>query len=97
MAKVGDTGMDTLLSDHAKRLQDLERRPIGCIEFHDHFYVVLSTLRELPPPDVYGGHGVGYLVLETGYVWAWAGTPDTWSDGGGRTINDWLPGAGMTL
>jgi hypothetical protein len=90
--EVGEQSLDKVLSGHAKRIQDLERRPIGCLDFHDHFYVVLSMLRELPPPDVYGGHGVGYLVLETGYVWAWTG--GTWNDGPGRTIDDWLPGAG---
>ena len=84
-----DPSVGQVLADHEKRIRDLERRPLGCIEFHDHFYVYVFTLPELPPPDVYGGHGVGYFVEQTGYVWAWE--DGTWSDGGGRTLDDWLP------
>jgi hypothetical protein len=89
---VGDQGLESVLSNHEKRIRDLERRPLGCLEFHGHFYVVVATLRELPPAERYGGIGVGYLTLETGFVWAWSGTPPTFNDGGGtRTLADWLP------
>lgn len=89
-----DPGLDDVLQDHEKRIRDLERRPMGCLEFHDHFYVVCPTLHDLPGPERYGGQGVGYLALETGFVWAWTGIPDfggVWDDGGGRTLEDWLP------
>lgn len=87
---INDT-LDRVLFNHEKRIRDLERRPLGCLEYHDHFYVVCPTLDDLPPPTLYGGHGVGYLVTATGFVWAWTGDPETWNDGPGRTIDDWLP------
>lgn len=87
-----DAGLDKVLMDHEKRIRDLERRPLGCLEFHDHFYVVVPGLDDLPQPDIFGGPGVGYLVLATGFVWALTGDPLVWNDGPGRTIGDWLPG-----
>lgn len=86
-----DPTLGTVLADHEKRIRDLERRPLGCIEFHDHFYVYCPLLSDLPPPEVYGGPGVGYYVEETGFVWALTGSPISWNDGPGRTLDDWLP------
>jgi len=82
-----DPDLGQVLADHEKRIRDLERRPLGCLEYHDHFLVVCPALADLPPPTVYGGHGVGYYVLQTGYVWAWV--DDSWVDS--ILLTDWLP------
>lgn len=85
-------GLDAVLYDHEKRIRDLERRPLGCLEFHDHFYIVVQPYIDAPPEPIHLGPGVGALVRDTGRVWAVV--PDglggwVWADTG--TIDDWLP------
>jgi len=87
VADLINADLGTVLLDHEKRIRDLERRPMGCLEFHDHFYVVCPSLVDLPPSPLYGGHGVGYYVTQTNLVWAWE--DGVWDDT--RTLDDWLP------
>ena len=97
MSNIIDPDISKVISDHEKRISDLERHPLGCIEYHEHFFVACRNEDDLPDVESGGGGiGVGYLVLDTGCVWAWTGIPGfggVWNDGGDpcRSLDDWLP------